>query len=101
MERTRLIRKREAKAAAVDAMKRLSDLFRQQTHLLEADVAKPFIGRDAVVIRQVSTGQLANLLVTVTSVSLSYTGFRLVGEYIDPVTGLTMETPILVDELLQ
>lgn len=99
-ERTRLIRKPEAKAAAAVAMRRLSDLIKQQTALLEADVATQFIGRNVFVARTVSNGAATNLLATVTSVALSYTGFRLVGEFIDPVSGMTVETNILIDELL-
>jgi len=99
MERTRIVRKREVKDAAAVAGKRLSDLMKEQTRLLEGELAKPFLDREVLVVRRVADGSHGTFLARVIGVSVSYTGFRLVGEYIDPVTGLPVETPIMIDEI--
>ena len=99
MERTRIVRKREVKDAAAAAGKRLSDLVKEQTRVLEAELAKPFLDREVLVARRASDGSHHTILARVIGVSVSYTGFRLVGEYIDPVTGLPVETPIMIDEV--
>ena len=99
MERTRLVRRREVKEAAAGASKRLSDLVKEQTRLLEEELAKPFLDREVLVVRRFSDGTHNTTLARVIGVSLSYTGFRLVGEFIDLATGLPVETHILIDEV--
>lgn len=99
MERTRIVRKREVKDAAATAGKRLSDLMKEQARLLEAELAQPFLDREVLVVRRTSDGSHHTILARVIGVSVSYTGFRLVGEYLDPRSGLTVETPILIDEV--
>ena len=98
MDKRRLIRKREVTAAAKEATSRLSRLIKEQTTLLEAEVAAPFVDR-IVVVNRMCGDKMYSVTTLITAVSLSYTGFRLVGEYIDPVTSLTRETPILLEEL--
>jgi hypothetical protein len=98
LDKRRLIRKREVTVAAKDATQRLSQLIKEQTARLEAEVAAGFVDRTVVVTR-LCGGRSFAVPVRINGVSISYTGFRLVGEFIDPVTELTRETTILIDEL--
>ena len=100
MDKRRTIRKGEVAAATKDAMGELSRRFKHLSEALAAELAAPFIDRTVLARRVIASGEATEVPIRVTGASLSITGFRLVGEWIDPVTSLTCDAALTIEEIV-
>lgn len=100
MDTQRLIRKAEAEAVAKRATATLQAAIDAVRPGVEAAAAAELVGCVARVSRR--CGQTTyTVTAQIVGITLGLTGVRLVGEFIDPSTGMTSVTQILIDELHQ
>lgn len=100
LDKRRLVRKGEVTAATKGAMGELSRRFKHLSEALAAEIAAPFIDRTVLARRVIASGEATDVPIRVTGATLGITGFRLVGEWIDPITSLTHVAAITIEEIV-